>query len=140
MTNTTAEKITNNGLTKHVYHFELCGTDLYYNGYSQYNRNDKSEPWPDKWPDPLPYQKWLKENNLSELAEYDEDGWDYETEQYDYRYEKYRNTFNPCMVHTTDGRTCGYSEYSRDLPKRKPIDDKIKQRALKNFTKVLRVK
>jgi hypothetical protein len=140
MTHTTAEKITNKGLTKHVYHFELIGNDLYYNGYSQYNRNDKSEPWPDKWPDPLSYWEWLKEFNQPDFGDYDDDGWDYQTEQFDYRYKKYCDTFNPCMVETKDGRICGGAEYSSNIEKRKPIDDKIKQRALRNFTKALRVK
>ena len=135
--------ITNKGLTKHVYEFKCSHTTLIYDSYHCYNRNSKTDVWPDQWSDPKNFKEWCIENNLQkeyEIGDYDEDGWNCDSESYHHEYEKYCDTFNPCMVKTNDGRTCGYGESGYRLSHNHPITESIKEKAKKIFIKRLTVK
>jgi len=91
--------ISNNGLTKEKYEFEVKGTHLSYVCYMKYERDRETDIWPDEWPDAISLEEWLKD--------YDPD-WEpaYEGDEPD-DYRKYHNSLNPCMNKTSDGRCKG---------------------------------
>lgn len=117
--------ISDDGLTKKRYSFDVHGTSLFYAGYYEYNRSSSIEPFQDELLKPLDFLEWILVADPNDVM------WEDEAES---KYESYRNEFyRDRPTKTTDGRRCMFGEYSNSVKDRYPLTDDLKKAILKDF-------
>jgi hypothetical protein len=131
-------RITNNGLTKHIYTFDCRGRHLYYVLYHQSDRSTTQDIWPDEWEEPLSKKKWAEANNITYDEWYDDDltvnssSWDIESQ-----YQDYRDSLNPVCCYTTDGRVMGGGMAGYLLSQAHPLPPGVGEEAKAKFIEIL---
>jgi hypothetical protein len=123
------QRISRNGLSKQEWCFSIQNLTLVYTSYSLYNRNSRKEFFADEYRPQgiLTYEDWCDNNNL-----------DWNDANNENKYLRYKNSFNPVLQKTNDGRT-RLSSISCELKYMPECPKVVAKEALEIFKKQLKV-
>ena len=127
------ERISENGLSKLRFGFDLIGNVLQYVEQYIFRRDSLEEPWGDNWPEPLSYAEWCTMHGFEACNCNQECCCLHE------RYEKYRNTMNPCCFRTKTGEVKMMGQWCHDIKALPPCPDDVAAEALAAYTKAITV-
>lgn len=127
-------RISEDGLSKIRFGFELSNSTLQYVEYYTFFRDATDELWGDQWSAPLSYEKWCASHNIEAC-----------TCEHDCcclrdQYESYRDTLNPCCHKTKDGKVKMMGQWCMMINALPACPDEVAAEALAFATKSLTVR
>ena len=133
---TYVERISEDGLSKVRFGFELRSNALHYEEYYTFHRDSLDEPWGDNWPDALSYEAWCKSHDVEPCHCNCEEECCCLYEQYD----KYKNEMNPVCHKTQTSKVKMMGQWCMDQTRLPKCPDDVAAEALAAYTKSLAVK
>jgi hypothetical protein len=132
---TYVERLSEDGLSKVRFGFDLQGNRLQYVEHYRFHRDTVDELWGDEWPDALSYEKWCASHNLEPCHCNCEDECCCLYEQY----EAYRKEMNPVCHKTQTGKVKMMGQWCMDNTRLPKCPDDVADEALANYAASLTV-